>query len=243
MIVAFILVCEAMFWVLLLGGLGARYLLRNRGLSTVLLLLVPVLDVVLLAAISLHLASGADAEAGHGLGALYLGFTVAWGHPLIRWADARFAHRFAGGPPPPKPPKAGAAGVRHEAVAWLRTTAGCAIGAAVLAGLIWLAGDPERTQVLGGYFTTLGIVMFWNTVIGVWGTVAAITANDPGGSAGEPGAGAGGPPPHAAVSAPAPGAAPLADEQGAAAPPSPERASGPPSAAPGAAPVRRRPPL
>ncbi|WP_017624338.1 hypothetical protein [Nocardiopsis chromatogenes] len=241
MIVAFILVCEAMFWVLLLGGLGARYLLRNRGLSTVLLLLVPVLDVVLLAAISLHLASGADAEAGHGLGALYLGFTVAWGHPLIRWADARFAHRFAGGPPPPKPPKAGAAGVRHEAVAWLRTTAGCAIGAAVLAGLIWLAGDPERTQVLGGYFATLGIVMFWNTVIGVWGAVAAITADDPDDSAGEPGAGAGGPPPHAAVSAPAPGAAPGAGGQGTAAPPSPVQTA--PPAAPGAAPGRRRPPL
>ncbi|MDA2808463.1 hypothetical protein [Nocardiopsis suaedae] len=226
MIVAFILACEALFWVLLLAGLAARYLLRSRRLSTVLLLLVPVLDVVLLAAISLHLASGADAEAGHGLGALYLGFTVAWGHPLIRWADARFAHRFAGGPPPPKPPKAGLAGVRHEAVAWLRTTAGCAIGAAVLGGLIWLAGDPERTQVLSGYFATLGIVMFWNTVIGVWGAVAALTAKDRGdGSDGES-SGGGAPSPHAAVSAPAPGGAPA---QGA--PPSPVRAPATPQGA------------
>ncbi|MDA2811303.1 hypothetical protein O4J56_11730 [Nocardiopsis sp. RSe5-2] len=207
MIVAFILACEAMFWVLLLGGLAARYLLRSRGLSTVLLLLVPVLDVVLLAAISLHLASGADAEAGHGLGALYLGFTVAWGHPLIRWADARFAHRFAGGPRPPKPSKAGLAGVRHEAVAWLRTTAGCVIGAAVLGGLIWLAGDPERTQALNGYFAPLGIVMFWNTVIGVWGAVAAVAAKDRG--------------PRAGVSAAVPGGAP----------PSPERAPDAPQTA------------
>ena len=245
MIVAFILACEAMFWVLLLGGLAARYLLRSRRLSTVLLLLVPVLDVVLLAAISLHLASGADAEAGHGLGALYLGFTVAWGHPLIRWADARFAHRFAGGPPPPKPPRAGVAGVRHEAVAWLRTTAGCAIGAAVLGGLMWLAGDPERTQALNGYFSPLGIVMFWNTVIGVWGVVAAITAKDQGDRPGDPGAGAGvengdgardgAPPPHTVVSAPVPGAASTRGERhGTDAAPSSLRAPDAPQAAPAA---------
>ncbi|WP_017555498.1 hypothetical protein [Nocardiopsis baichengensis] len=176
MIVGFILACEALFWVLLFGGLAVRYLLRLRTLSTVLLLLVPVLDVVLLAAIALHLASGAQADTGHGLGALYLGFTVAWGHPVIRWADARFAHRFAGGPPPPKPPKAGAAAVRREAAAWLRTTAGCALGAGVLLGLVLFTGDPERTAALNGFFATLGIVMFWNTVIGAWGIAAALAS-------------------------------------------------------------------
>jgi hypothetical protein len=30
----------------------------------------------------------------------YLGFSVVFGPSVIRWADARFAHRFAGGPPP-----------------------------------------------------------------------------------------------------------------------------------------------
>ncbi|WP_424326067.1 hypothetical protein [Gordonia sp. (in: high G+C Gram-positive bacteria)] len=34
------------------------------------------------------------------LARLYLGVTVVFGPRLIRWADARFAHRFAGGPAP-----------------------------------------------------------------------------------------------------------------------------------------------
>ncbi|MDT7650336.1 MAG: hypothetical protein QOI36_1742, partial [Pseudonocardiales bacterium] len=52
--------------------------------------------------------------------------TVAFGHSMIRWADARFAHRFAGGPPPPRPPRYGAAKVAYEWREWgkipLRTT-------------------------------------------------------------------------------------------------------------------------
>ncbi|MFC7745195.1 hypothetical protein ACFQXA_36380 [Nocardiopsis composta] len=119
MIVAFILACEVLFWVLVLGGLAVRYLLRMRRTSAVLLLLVPVLDVVLIAAIALHLAAGGTAEFGHGLGALYLGFTVAFGHSVIRWVDVRFAHRFADGPPPVRPPKKG----RRRCAA--RCSAGC----------------------------------------------------------------------------------------------------------------------
>ncbi|WP_017594813.1 hypothetical protein [Nocardiopsis potens] len=178
MIVAFILACEVLFWVLVLGGLAVRYLLRMPRTSTALLLSVPVLDVVLLGAIALHLAGGGTAELGHGLGALYLGFTVAFGHTVIRWADVRFAHRFAGGPPPARPPRKGAPAIRREALGWLQTTLACAIGAAVLVGLILFTGDPERTAVLNGYFTPLGIVMFWNTVIAAWGILSALTGGD-----------------------------------------------------------------
>jgi hypothetical protein len=170
MVVAVILACEVLFWVLVLGGLAARYLLRRTRLSTVLLLLVPVLDVVLLAVIALHLTSGGTADASHGIGALYLGFTVAYGHPLIVWADARFAHRFAGGPRPEKRrPAGGRARVRYELGGWLRCTAACAIGAGALGVLMLAVGDPERTAALNGFFTPLAIVMFWNTVLTVWG--------------------------------------------------------------------------
>ncbi|MEU7818375.1 hypothetical protein [Pseudonocardia sp. NPDC049154] len=50
--------CEVGFWVLLGLGLAARYLLRVRRLSTVLLLGVPVLDVVLVGATLLDVAGG-----------------------------------------------------------------------------------------------------------------------------------------------------------------------------------------
>ncbi|GAA3741635.1 hypothetical protein HDA32_003411 [Spinactinospora alkalitolerans] len=176
MIVALILACEAMFWVLVLGGLAARYLLRMRRTSTVLLLLVPVLDVVLLTVIAVHLRGGGTADSSHGIGALYLGFTVAYGHSVIRWADARFAHRFAGGPPPPRPPKRGAARLRREWAAWLRGLAACLVGAGALLGLTLFTGDPERTAALDGFYTPLAIFMFWNTVVSLWGTVEALAA-------------------------------------------------------------------
>jgi hypothetical protein len=102
--------CEVGFWVLLGLGLAARYLLRLRRLSTLLLLGVPLLDLVLIGASALDLARGTPVSAVHGLAALYLGFTVGFGHSVIHWADVRVAHRFAGGPPP-APKQSGA---RHE---------------------------------------------------------------------------------------------------------------------------------
>lgn len=113
-LVLLIAACEIGFWVLLAGGLAARYLLRWRRRSTVLLVAVPLLDVVLVTASLVDVANGSPPGPTHGLAALYLGFTVAFGHVTIRWADRRFAHRFAGGPPPPEPPQHGRERVVHE---------------------------------------------------------------------------------------------------------------------------------
>lgn len=145
--------CEVGFWVLLGAGLVTRYLLRARRISAVLLLAVPALDVALVAASLLDVAGGSLPGLAHGLAAVYLGFTVAFGHSMIRWADARFAHRFAGGPPPPRPPRYGAAKVAHEwrewgkaALAWAVTISVMLLTAAVAgtgipAPLDWSA-DP-----------------------------------------------------------------------------------------------------
>src|SRR5690606_40858753 len=100
MLLAVIVGCEIGFWVLLVSGLVARYLLRLRRLSTVLLVATPLVDLVLLIASVLDLRRGTVANVTHGLAAAYIGFSIAFGHNMIRWADQRFAHRFAGGPPP-----------------------------------------------------------------------------------------------------------------------------------------------
>jgi hypothetical protein len=127
-----VVLCEVGFWVLLASGLVTRYLLRLRRTSVVLLVCTPLLDVVLLAAAVADLRGGAAASAVHGLGAAYLGFSVVFGHGVIRWADRRMAHWFAGGPAPVKP--VGAAHVRHEWREWGRCVAACAIAAAVPGG-------------------------------------------------------------------------------------------------------------
>jgi hypothetical protein len=146
--IAAIVVCEIGFWVLLAGGLAARYLLRARTLSAVLLIGVPLVDVVLLALSVFDLRRGAEAGLGHGLAAVYIGVSVGFGHQMIRWADQRFAHRFAGGPPPVRPPRTGRAHAAHERRQWVRHLLAYLTAAAVLGVFTLLVGDLDRTAPL-----------------------------------------------------------------------------------------------
>ena len=171
-----IALCEIGFWLLLAAGLAARYLLRLRRTSTVLLVSTPVLDVVLLVAAVLDLHRGTEASNVHGLGAAYLGFSVAFGHSLVRWTDQRVAHRFAGGPPPVRPPRFGPGKVRHEWHEWSKCVLACGIAAAVIVLLSFVVGTPERTEALwgaGGWLTRLGMVTgIWFLAGPLWTTLS-----------------------------------------------------------------------
>ncbi len=133
--------CEVGFWVLLGAGLAARYLMRARTLSTLLLLGVPVVDLVLVTASLLDVARGSRPGWTHGLAAIYLGFTVAFGHSIIRWADIRFAHRYAGGPAPVKPPEHGPARIAYEWREWGKAAAAWVIAFLVLAATAAVVGS------------------------------------------------------------------------------------------------------
>lgn len=78
-----IISCEVGFWVLLISGLCARYLLNWNRLSSVLLVSVPLVDLVLLGATVIDLRSGTTATIAHGLVAAYIGFAVAFGGATI----------------------------------------------------------------------------------------------------------------------------------------------------------------
>lgn len=162
MLVAVLVACEIGFWVVLLAGLVARYPLRRRRLGAVLLVLTPVTDLVLLAAGTADLQRGGTAGAAHGLGAVYFGFSVVFGPALVRWADGRFAHRFAGGPEPVRPPRSGAARVAYEWREFGKAVLACGLAAALLLAAIVLVDDPDRTGALLGWLGRLGVVL------GVW---------------------------------------------------------------------------
>jgi hypothetical protein len=162
MLLAFILAAEIAFWVVLGAGLVARYLLGRRRLGAALLLMAPLVDLVLLAATTIDLARGASAAFAHGLAAAYIGFSVAFGPSVIRWADARFAHRFAGGPPPQRPPRYGRARARHEWREFGKALLAWAIASALLATAIAIVGDADRTQELQGWLVRL------TTVLAIW---------------------------------------------------------------------------
>lgn len=155
--------CEIAFWVFLGLGLVARYLLRWRAISRVLLLCVPLVDVVLLVATVIDLNHGASANITHGLAAAYLGFSIMFGHSMMRWADQRFAHRFANGPTPWKPPKSGPDRVRYEWREWGKCVGACVIACAVMGVLIFVVSTPEKTTALWqGMIPRLGMVT------GIW---------------------------------------------------------------------------
>ncbi|MCU8590461.1 hypothetical protein [Streptomyces sp. A13(2022)] len=151
MVVALIIACEVGFWVLLALGLGARYLLRWRRTSVVLLLCEPVLELVLFAVTAWDLKNGAEPGWEHGLAALYIGYTVAYGHYTIRWLDGHAAHRLAGGPPPAKPPRYGMPRARHEGALWLRTLLAAAVAGALLQGAVWYVGDGGDASSLRSF--------------------------------------------------------------------------------------------
>ncbi|MGW2420063.1 hypothetical protein ACWC0C_12550 [Streptomyces sp. NPDC001709] len=148
MVVGLIIACEVAFWVLLAAGLTFRYALCMPRTGLALLLCEPLLEVVLFAVTAIDLKHGAQPDWRHGLAAVYIGFTVGLGHSTIRWADARVAHRFAEGPPPPKPPKYGTARAVHEWKVAARWILASLVALALLQSAIWYVGSTGDTGAL-----------------------------------------------------------------------------------------------
>ncbi|MFD3721431.1 hypothetical protein [Streptomyces sp. NPDC058674] len=147
MIVALIIACEVGFWVLLAAGLALRYLARMPRLGAAVLLCEPLLELVLLAVTTLDLKNGAEPDWKHGLAALYLGYTVAYGHYTVKWLDGHAAHRLAGGP---KPAGAGYGRARavHEWKLWVRTVVGAAVALGLLQGAVLYVGGAGDVSSL-----------------------------------------------------------------------------------------------
>ncbi|CAM5402287.1 hypothetical protein [Streptomyces abikoensis] len=164
MIVTLIVVCEVGFWVLLAGGLSLRYLAKMPRAGIAVLLLEPLLELVLLIATAVDLKNGAQADWKHGLAAVYIGYSVGLGHSTIKWVDARFAHRFAGGPPPVKPPKYGRERTVHEWKTAARWILSCAVAYGLLQAAAWYVGSGD-TSSLHAWQTKVLIVAGINLAI------------------------------------------------------------------------------
>ena len=166
MIVTLIIICEVGFWVLLAGGMALRYLAHKRRLSSAVLLVEPLLEVVLLLVTAIDLKNGATPDWKHGLAALYIGYTVAYGHYTVKWIDGHVAHRFAGAPRPVQPPRYGTARAVHEGKLWLRTVLAAAIAAALLQIAIWYVGGADGVAPLRQWQLRAG------QLVGIHGVIA-----------------------------------------------------------------------
>jgi hypothetical protein len=159
---ALILGCEVAFWLLLVLALVVRYVLQRDSLSRVLLYALPVVDLLLLTFTALDLRGGTPATFAHGLATAYVGFTIAFGGILVEWADQRFAHRFAGGPPPVANPTRGWPAVRYELALWLRCIVAAVITVVLVIALIAYVDDEARTKALSAWFgIATGTVVMW----------------------------------------------------------------------------------
>lgn len=178
MIVTLIVLCEIGFWVLLAAGLALRYAAKMPRLGAAVLLCEPLLEVVLLVVTAVDLKNGADPDWKHGLAAVYIGFTVGLGHSTIRWVDAWVAHRFAGGPPPVKPPKYGRARAAHEWRVAGRWTVAAATALVLLQAAVWYVGGDGDTGSLRAWQQKMLFVIGINLVIAVGYTL--FPKRDPG---------------------------------------------------------------
>ncbi|MBP5890986.1 hypothetical protein [Streptomyces scabiei] len=151
MIVALIIACEVGFWVLLALALAVRYLLKRRRTSVVLLLCEPVLELVLFVVTAIDLKNGAEPSWEHGIAALYIGFTVGYGHYMIGRMDAWAAHRLGGGPRPAGPPKYGLARARYEGKLWVRTVVAAGVALVLLQLAVWYVGDDGNVDSLRSF--------------------------------------------------------------------------------------------
>ncbi|MFI2347195.1 hypothetical protein ACH492_09075 [Streptomyces sp. NPDC019443] len=165
MIVTLIVICEVGFWVLLVAGLALRYLAKMPRLGAAVLLCEPLLEVILLAVTAIDVKNGAEPDWKHGLAAVYIGFTVALGHHTIKWVDAKFAHRFAGGPRPVKPPKYGAARTVHEWKTAIRWITAAVIAMGLLQAAIWYVGGDGDIGSLRSWQETMLFVIGINVII------------------------------------------------------------------------------
>jgi hypothetical protein len=164
--------CEAAFWIVLAIALAVRYVLRRERLSRVLLLALPAVDILLLIFTALDLRAGSPPTFAHGLALAYIGFTVAFGPVLVRWADRHFAHRFAGGPSPAVEAPLGWAAVRSELDLWLRCIVAWAITLAIMIALMAYLDDEAVTRALTIWFRiALGSVFLWFLFGPLWSVV------------------------------------------------------------------------
>jgi hypothetical protein len=171
---ALIVGCEISFWIVLVLALAARYLLRRERLSRALLVCLPLVDLLLIAFTALDLRRGATPAFAHGLAAAYIGFTVAFGGIAVKWADERFAHRFAAAPAPSRAPSRGWALVRYDLLLWARCIAAAMITMALVEALVAFSGNAGAAEpLLAWHKHAFGAVVVWFLFGPAWSLATA----------------------------------------------------------------------
>lgn len=161
-----ILACEIGFWVAIALGLITRYPLNRPRLGKALLYSTPLIDVLLLSFVVIHLRSGAEPHLTHGIAALYIGFSVAFGHQVIEWADRTYRCKINKENVPE--PQRGTP-MQREISSFGRALLAAAVAAAIIEITILAASNPLAAETLRSWHQTLLIILgIWLVTGPVW---------------------------------------------------------------------------
>ncbi|MBK3494254.1 hypothetical protein JFL43_05160 [Viridibacillus sp. YIM B01967] len=162
----FIIGAEIAFWILIVVGLVLRYILKLKRLSIFVLAASPVIDLVLILLTVLDLKNGEIATFVHGLSAIYIGVSIAYGKQMIEWADQQFKWLVLKVDERPK--KAyGKEKSKRETIGFVRHLFAYAIGSAVLWGILLFLGKDEQTISLFYVWSIWSIVVVVDGIISI----------------------------------------------------------------------------
>lgn len=170
-IVFLIIACEIGFWVFVISGLIARYVFRMKKLGLFLLAMTPVVDLVLLIASAVDLSRGSEATFAHGLAAVYLGISIAFGKQMIDWADQKFQSKVLK-VPVSREELYGIKYAINDFKGWLRHLLAYLIGAGLIGLTVYWVGDLDRTlamlRILGGWTVVIIIDLLISLSYFIW---------------------------------------------------------------------------
>ncbi|MEG0258926.1 MAG: hypothetical protein RR595_12645 [Lysinibacillus sp.] len=163
-IVYFIIGAEIAFWLFILAGLVLRYIFKFKRLSLVVLAATPIIDVVLILLTVFDLKNEETATVFHGLSAIYIGASIAYGKQMVTWADQHFTYYvLKTGKRPEK--VYGKERGKRELSGFIRHIVAYIIGASILWGILLFLGKDEQTIALFNVWRIWSIVLVIDGII------------------------------------------------------------------------------
>jgi len=162
-----IVCCEILFWVFIVAGLIVRYGFRREKLGFRLMAMSPVIDIVLLVLTVFDLSRGSTATLAHGLAAIYIGVSLAFGKQMIAWADGVYRRVILR----EQVAKERISRARRERNGFYRHILAFLIGGALLGAMILWLGNTEQTESLLRTLQLWGLVLVIDGVISMSYTI------------------------------------------------------------------------
>lgn len=162
--IAWIITAEIAFWIVIFIGLVCRYRFKKPKLSIIFFALTPVIDLLLVLLTAMDLRAGTPASISHGIAAVYIGVSIAYGKTMITWADEKFQQWFLKLPIEKKRLTGLAKGIHEIKMLGLHVIA-YVISASLLYAMIVFIGELTDTSSLLQVMKVWGIIIIIDAII------------------------------------------------------------------------------